>query len=366
MMQQGGARGFGDMRGGDRNRDRPVRPRSPRRRDDDRKREDRERSSRKRSRTKSKSRSRSPPRRRARAGPRYNVSVPKVSLTFPASNVMELRKRYSSLYVPSDFFSANHVWNEAFPMKSPFSIQFPSQFHVFNKEYVDPLVVNKFQYDPADADYTYVAKVMLLASPELEELYEKTCHLAEKDSEDKDPRDGLIHPSRAIKFLVGLKGKSETMAIGGPWSPSLDGEDPVNDPSVLIKTAIRTCAAMTGIDLSGCTQWTRFNEIHYRRQASSTKPARTETVVIFFPDVWAAMPSKVDYDATCELYAKNCELKLEGKAVKPVEAEAADHDASGVEEEGEDGEEGIKKGDPTHWKELDPKSMKVCKDQPQK
>ena len=48
-----------------------------------------------------------------------------------------------------------------------------------------------------------------------------------------------MHPTRALKFLVGLKGKSETMAIGGPWSPSLDGADPANDPSVLIKTAIR-------------------------------------------------------------------------------------------------------------------------------
>jgi hypothetical protein len=48
-----------------------------------------------------------------------------------------------------------------------------------------------------------------------------------------------VHPTRALKFLVGLKGKSETMAIGGPWSPSLDGADPANDPSVLIKTAIR-------------------------------------------------------------------------------------------------------------------------------
>jgi hypothetical protein len=54
-----------------------------------------------------------------------------------------------------------------------------------------------------------------------------------------DDRDNLVHPTRALKFLVGLKGKSETMAIGGPWSPSLDGADPANDPSVLIKTAIR-------------------------------------------------------------------------------------------------------------------------------
>ncbi len=49
---------------------------------------------------------------------------------------------------------------------------------VMNKELVDPLVHNKYQYDPADADYTWVAKVMLLASPNRDELIAKTCHLA--------------------------------------------------------------------------------------------------------------------------------------------------------------------------------------------
>lgn len=358
-------RGFGDMGGDmgggmgggrDRGRDRP-----PRRRDDkwnrEQKRGERERSSRKRSRTKTKSRS--PPRRRARHLPRYNVSVPKVVLNFPKSNVIELKKRYNSLYIPSDFFTANHSWNEAFPVDSPFHVSAPSSFTIFNKEHVDPVYHNKFQYDPEDADYSYVAKVMLLASPSEEDLYEKTCHLIEKDSEEKDSREGLVHPSRALKFLVGLKGKSETMAIGGPWSPSLDGADPKNDPSVLIKTAIRTCGAMTGIDLSNCTKWTKFIEIHYRRQASSTKPARTETVVLFFPDIWNAMPNKIDYDATCELYAKNCQLKMEGKCVKLSEMDITDMDASVNEEEGDEGEETIKRGDPTHWKELDLKNMKV-------
>ena len=192
----------------------------------------------------------------------------------------------------------------------------------------------------------------------LETLYDKTCHLIEKDADSKDGRDGLVHPSRAIKFLVGLKGKSETMAIGGPWSPSLDGGDPKNDPSVLIKTAIRTCGAMTGIDLSNCTQWTRFNEIHYRRQATSNKPARTETVVIFFPDVWSCMPSKIDYDEVCATYASKCALKCEGKSVKlPDLDETVDMDAS-VNEDEDDGEE-VKKGDPTPWKDLTPKNMKV-------
>jgi len=337
-------------------RDRGRRSRSAGRRDD-RRRDDRDRTSRKRSRSKSRSRSRSPPRRRARHQPRYNVSVPKISLKFASSNVMDLKKRYGNLYVPSDFFTAKHVWNEAFPIEAPFRIRQASAFHVFNKEQVDSLVENNTLYDPEDADYRYVAKVMLLASPDLEEFYEKTCHLIEKDSQKDDPRENLIHPSRALKFLVGLKGKSETMAIGGPWSPSLDGSDPANDPSVLIKTAVRTCKAMSGLDLSACSQWTRFLEIHYRRQATSTKPARTETVVIFLPDVWTLMPNKEDYEATCALYAQRCQLKLDGKTVTPEET-SDDADTSINDEDGGD-EEVIKKSEPTHWKELDPKNMKV-------
>lgn len=58
-------------------------------------------------------------------------------------------------------------------------------------------------------------------------------------------------------FQVGAntRGKNEFMAIGGPWSPSLDGADPAGDPNVLIQTAIRTCRALTGVDLTPCTHW---------------------------------------------------------------------------------------------------------------
>ena len=92
---------------------------------------------------------------------------------------------------------------------------------------------------------------MLLSTPPIEDLYHKSCALAE------DPTDGqesFQHPTRLLQFLVGLKGK-EPMAIGGPWSPSLDGANPTGDPRVLINTAIRTTRALAGIDLSNCTQW---------------------------------------------------------------------------------------------------------------
>lgn len=96
-----------------------------------------------------------------------------------------------------------------------------------------------------------------MSVPTIEDIYTKCCALAEdKEKKDRDSEErDFVHPTRLINFLVGLRGKNETMAIGGPWSPSLDGDNPDKDPSVLIKTAIRTCRALTGIDLSNCTQW---------------------------------------------------------------------------------------------------------------
>ena len=91
---------------------------------------------------------------------------------------------------------------------------------------------------------------MLLAQPSMEEIYKQCCSLAEDYKEEE-----FIHPTRVLQFLVGMKSKNEPLAIGGPWSPSQDGADPANNPQVLINTAIRTTKALTGIDLSGCTQW---------------------------------------------------------------------------------------------------------------
>lgn len=91
-----------------------------------------------------------------------------------------------------------------------------------------------------------------MAIPSQTEIYKKCFATAEeKDREVED----LVHPTRLINFLVGTAGKSESMPIGGNWSPSLDGPNPESDPGVLIKTAIRTCKALTGIDLSQCTHW---------------------------------------------------------------------------------------------------------------
>ena len=130
-------------------------------------------------RTRSRSRSRSPPRRRIRTAPRYNVSVPRISLNFPESAVHELKKRYNNMYIPSDFFMADHKWMTSFPMHDEFKIQYASTFHIFNKELVESPLLSDAVYDPTDADHSFNAKVMLLAMPPPEVLVEKTCQLAE-------------------------------------------------------------------------------------------------------------------------------------------------------------------------------------------
>lgn len=71
---------------------------------------------------------------------------------------MELRRRYQSLYIPSDFFGAVFTWVDAFPMTRPFQLNNACNFHILHKE-VDPLAKNTAVLDPPDANHTYSAKV---------------------------------------------------------------------------------------------------------------------------------------------------------------------------------------------------------------
>ncbi|XP_049534854.1 cell division cycle and apoptosis regulator protein 1 isoform X2 [Anopheles darlingi] len=260
----------------------------------------RERSNEQRDKERSPRRS-SPKRRRLRSVPRYMVQVPKHLLTIKCADILEMRRRYSNMYIPSDFFNTDIRWTESFLPNQPFSIRSPCQFHIMHKD-VDPpneLAAGDGSLDPADADYLYSAKVMLMSTPPMEEFYEKCVPKGEDRFDDREERD-YLHPTRLISFLVGTRGKNETMAIGGPWSPSLDGLDPHSDPTVLIRTAVRTCRALTGIDLSMCSHWYRFVELYYRRSETQHKgrliPPRVETVVIFLPDVRSCLPTRLEWE----------------------------------------------------------------------
>ncbi|XP_063444148.1 cell division cycle and apoptosis regulator protein 1-like isoform X8 [Mytilus trossulus] len=307
---------------------------------------------------KKRSRSRTPkrgdrsgsPRRRMRVVPRYVVQIPKLSFNLQAANVVTLKSRYSSMYVPSDFFKANFTWMDAFPLTRPFQLGRNCEFHVLHKD-VESINTSDALLDPPDADHSFNAKVMLLSCPELEDLYHKSCSLSEDTA---DVQENFVHPTRLIHFLVGVKGKNETMAIGGAWSPSQDGLNPDEDPKVLIKTAIRTTKALTGIDLSACTQWYRFAEVRYLRPEEIHKgkhlPTRVETTVIFFPDVWSCSPSRLEWASLQTAYKKQLQKKIAAISDGPKDTSS--------QEEDED-TENVEVRDPTHFSQLDPKAMKI-------
>ncbi|GBP37980.1 Cell division cycle and apoptosis regulator protein 1 [Eumeta japonica] len=360
----------------------------PNRRDDRPMRRD----ERKRSRTRSRSRSRdrrdsrtrrdSPPRKRPIPQPqsppvKYVVRVPRLPLDINFLDVPALSQRYGNLYVPSDFFSAQIRWGDTFPPQCPLSLNNPCAYHLMSRDVENPLP-NDTVLEPPDADYKFSAKVMLISLPTLETFYQK-CGLTKSDEKDKDKRSGQkspLHPTRLIKFLVGHKGKGgENFAIGGPWSPSLDGENPESDPTVLVKTAIRTCKALTGIDLSPCTQWYRMVEFYYWRENGPTK-SRLECVVLFLPDVWSAQPSRINWASIQERYKAACEAalrKLDGEETPPppaVNAPAAvahtllddsqidkEDDATITIDENDD--EDRVAPEPTHYSKIDLRSIKV-------
>lgn len=75
------------------------------------------------------------------------------------SDLLELRRRYTNLYIPSDFFSTQIRWPESFPPNTPFSLQKPCAFHIMHRS-VEPVTDNNhIQDSPPDADYLFSAKV---------------------------------------------------------------------------------------------------------------------------------------------------------------------------------------------------------------
>ncbi|CAG7720935.1 unnamed protein product [Allacma fusca] len=261
-------------------------------------------------RDRSKSRSTSPKRLpvvlRDRPTPRYGWELPRTALDVIDVSVMELKRRYRNLYIPSDFILARCCWQETFPLHHPMELSPACPIHIFrrhtekielaevsfklkSKEYDStPVMLN-----PPDENESLKVKVVLLSLPNKTTLYRKACGLAE------DPSDSsLQHPNRLINFVVGTKmAKNETMIIGGSWSPSLDGPNPESDPQVLIRTAIRTTRALTGIDLRRCTKWYRFMELYYRRGNGNV-----ETVIVLLPNIWTALPSRREWEDIQKAY----------------------------------------------------------------
>jgi len=72
--------------------------------------------------------------------------------------VLDISKRYSNMYIPSDFFHLSLDWATGFSLHSRLRLGAATKFHICHRD-VDPLEPFPETVDPPDADYRYSAKV---------------------------------------------------------------------------------------------------------------------------------------------------------------------------------------------------------------
>jgi len=101
---------------------------------------------------------------------------------------------------------------------------------------------------------------------------------------------GQTHLSHVLKFLVGKEDRSDLVALGGPWSSSKDGGNPITDDTVLIKTAKRWFKEYTQLDINSCDQWFKFMEVHYS-PPDKNYPNYKEISVIYIIDIKNLVPT---------------------------------------------------------------------------
>nr|XP_033805746.1 cell cycle and apoptosis regulator protein 2 [Geotrypetes seraphini]XP_033805747.1 cell cycle and apoptosis regulator protein 2 [Geotrypetes seraphini]XP_033805748.1 cell cycle and apoptosis regulator protein 2 [Geotrypetes seraphini] len=266
--------------------------------------------------------------------PLYKVSIARHSLNSPYCDPIEILRRYRNIQIPKDFFDVRLCYLDTFPLIQPLTLKYPCRIQICEGEEGEAEAgdAETAELNPSDTDTSFSAKVLLITSPGLDDFY-RNCLAYIEDPEGWN--ENLEHPSKQIKFLLGKKGE-EVITIGGDWSPSLDGLDPEQDPLVLIQTAIRCTKALTGIDLSRCTNWYRFAEFRYVCHGTSQQVTK---VVVFLPDLWTCMPSLVEWEALCQQKTLNKEEESPPSSSSPVpkeeeaEAEAEKQEVETVEEE---------------------------------
>ncbi|GBG70117.1 hypothetical protein CBR_g5747 [Chara braunii] len=212
------------------------------------------------------------------------------------------------------------------------------------------------------------AKVMLMSG--LDENAQKDL-ATEKAADEK-----ILHLHKLIGFVTLRKERerSAIMSVGGTWDKELDGGDPEVDDSVLIRTAIRCTKETIQVDLSECTSWMRFMEVHYERAAEDGGPSHKEITVVYIPDVHRCIPSterwkeiwneKQEAKRRRESESKDAKSKEEAK----VKADLKTKDNPKTKSEGADDKiaeaNGVRKEEEKTESEVDEKDRKTVVEEP--
>ncbi|CAM9143667.1 unnamed protein product [Discosporangium mesarthrocarpum] len=80
---------------------------------------------------------------------------------------------------------------------------------------------------------------------------------------DKAAAGDWANAIRLVLAEVSFDGATLAGLPGGKWDSDLDGGNPIEDDSSLIKTAVRTVRTAAGVDLGSCSTWIKFCELHH-------------------------------------------------------------------------------------------------------
>ncbi|CAM6124426.1 unnamed protein product [Calypogeia fissa] len=226
----------------------------------------------------------------------YLCKIEQFSFVDDERDYTALCKRYPKLYVVPEFAKLAVCWlgkDSQLRLNQPISFEHDAVDVEDEGESKEAPPKSSDKVSPSSAAYstkgttTWNSKVMLMSGFSEAALAEL---LSDNSVEDKPP-----HLHNLLKFVALRKDRSAIMACGGAWDKDLDGGDPATDEGALLRTAIRCTKQSTQLDLSSCTHWLRFLEVHYERLGEDGLPSHNDVTVIFIPDLSQVLPLLEDW-----------------------------------------------------------------------
>ncbi|XP_044981802.1 protein SHORT ROOT IN SALT MEDIUM 1-like [Hordeum vulgare subsp. vulgare] len=223
-----------------------------------------------------------------------------------------LTKRYPRLVISPDVSKVVLNWpkgNLDLSMRTPVSLEHDIQ-EMDDKADERTVLSSEKLYSTSTPDTVWNVKVLLMSGMS-NSAFADICSL-------RSAEERIVHWNNVLKFAVFKKGHA-LIAIGGPWSAVIDGGDPLTDCSCLVRTAIRCTKELVQIDLSNCTHWNHFLEVHYNRIGKDGLFSHKEITVLFVPNLSECIPSVELWKKTWITY-RNSKVDREKLAIKSENA----------------------------------------------
>ncbi|CAM0872848.1 unnamed protein product [Alopecurus aequalis] len=211
---------------------------------------------------------------------------------------ISLTKRYPRLVISPDVCKVVLNWPKGdlnLSMRTPVSLE--HDIHEVDDKFYERAVLSSEKSNNTNTPDTVWNVKVLLMSGMSNGAFADICSL-------RSAEDRIAHWNNVLKFAV-FKKDHALVVIGGPWNAAMDGGDPLTDCSCLIQSAIRYAKELVQVDLSNCTHWNHFLEVHYNRIGKDGLFSHKEITVLFVPNLSECVPSVDTWKNTWIAYRKS-------------------------------------------------------------